>query len=89
MKSIPHLNSDCDFFRYDVKFQNGMDCGGAYIKLLSHYDGFKPVRFFFPDSNQTNSRLDSIDEVSVQPALRSDPKFGLRLELTSWCFLNL
>lgn len=24
------------FIRYEVKFQNGMDCGGAYIKLLTH-----------------------------------------------------
>ena len=23
------------FFRYEVKFQNGMECGGAYVKLLS------------------------------------------------------
>ncbi|KAL3878356.1 hypothetical protein ACJMK2_030717 [Sinanodonta woodiana] len=25
--------------QYDVRFQNGMDCGGAYIKLLSKKDG--------------------------------------------------
>ena len=24
--------------RYEVKFQNGQECGGAYIKLLSHQD---------------------------------------------------
>ena len=24
------------FVQYEVNFQNGMDCGGAYIKLLSH-----------------------------------------------------
>ena len=24
--------------RYEVKFQNGQECGGAYIKLLSHED---------------------------------------------------
>jgi len=23
------------FNRYEVKFQNGIDCGGAYVKLLS------------------------------------------------------
>lgn len=22
-------------FRYEVNFQNGIDCGGAYVKLLS------------------------------------------------------
>jgi len=32
-ESIPCLLS-----RYEVKFQNGQDCGGAYIKLLSHQD---------------------------------------------------
>ena len=23
-------------FRYEVKFQNALECGGAYIKLLTH-----------------------------------------------------
>jgi len=30
-------------FRYEVKFQNGIDCGGAYIKLLSKADKFDLV----------------------------------------------
>jgi hypothetical protein len=25
-------------FRYEVRFQNGQDCGGAYVKLLSNDD---------------------------------------------------
>lgn len=30
-------DSDCSvlLFRYEVNFQNGIDCGGAYAKLLS------------------------------------------------------
>jgi len=28
----------CLTSRYEVKFQNGQECGGAYIKLLSHED---------------------------------------------------
>lgn len=24
-----------DFFRFEVNFQEGLNCGGAYIKLLS------------------------------------------------------
>lgn len=26
---------DSFFARYEVKFQNGLECGGAYVKLLS------------------------------------------------------
>lgn len=29
------LELNADFLRYEVRFQNGMDCGGAYMKLLS------------------------------------------------------
>jgi len=28
----------CLTCRYEVKFQDGQECGGAYIKLLSHQD---------------------------------------------------
>jgi len=31
-------NLACLICRYEVKFQNGQECGGAYIKLLSHQD---------------------------------------------------
>jgi len=30
-----------------VKFQNGQDCGGAYIKLLSHQDKLDLVCSFY------------------------------------------
>ncbi len=30
--------------RYDVKFQNGQECGGAYIKLLSRSPDLNLVR---------------------------------------------
>ena len=29
--------------QYEVKFQNTHDCGGAYMKLLTHDKNFKPV----------------------------------------------
>ena len=28
-------SSSALYFRYEVKFQNGLDCGGGYIKLLT------------------------------------------------------
>lgn len=28
--------------RYDVKFSNGLDCGGAYIKLIQNIPKFDP-----------------------------------------------
>ena len=31
-------------FRYEVNFQDGIDCGGAYIKLLSDEDDLDLVR---------------------------------------------
>lgn len=48
------------FYRYEVKFQNGIDCGGAYIKLLSKTDKFdlvstKPFNHFHPDLSETSS----------------------------------
>lgn len=33
------------FYRYEVKFQQAMECGGAYVKLLSHQDSLDLVRF--------------------------------------------
>ena len=33
------------FCRYEVKFQQAMECGGAYVKLLSHQDSLDLVRF--------------------------------------------
>ena len=32
-------------FRYDVRFQEGMECGGAYIKLLSEADSLDLKEF--------------------------------------------
>jgi len=31
--------------RYEVKFQQAMECGGAYVKLLSHQDSLDLVKF--------------------------------------------
>jgi hypothetical protein len=31
--------------QYEVTFQNGMDCGGAYVKLLSYAKGMKLEQF--------------------------------------------
>lgn len=33
-------------FRYEVNFQDGIDCGGAYIKLLADTDGLNLVWYF-------------------------------------------
>jgi calnexin len=33
------------FVQYEVNFQNGMDCGGAYIKLLSQSSGLDLNKF--------------------------------------------
>lgn len=33
-------------FRYEVNFQNGIDCGGAYVKLLSQSADLNLVRHF-------------------------------------------
>lgn len=33
-----------DLHRYEVFFQNGIDCGGGYVKLLSHSDDLRLVR---------------------------------------------
>lgn len=30
-----NLNNAINFFRYEVKFQEGQECGGGYMKLLS------------------------------------------------------
>ncbi|GCB60670.1 calnexin-like [Scyliorhinus torazame] len=32
--------------QYEVNFQNGIDCGGAYLKLLSHTDDLNLEKFF-------------------------------------------
>uniref|UniRef100_UPI00398E47C8 calnexin-like n=1 Tax=Pristiophorus japonicus TaxID=55135 RepID=UPI00398E47C8 len=32
--------------QYEVNFQNGIDCGGAYLKLLSHTEDLKLEEFF-------------------------------------------
>jgi len=32
-----------DTFRYEVKYTNGMDCGGSYMKLLSDLPGLDLV----------------------------------------------
>ncbi|KAJ3373007.1 hypothetical protein HDU91_001440 [Kappamyces sp. JEL0680] len=31
--------------QYEVNFQNGLECGGAYVKLLTHDPKFDPARF--------------------------------------------
>ncbi|KAI8930258.1 Calreticulin family-domain-containing protein [Entophlyctis helioformis] len=31
--------------QYEVKLQNGLECGGAYLKLLSHNASFEPEHF--------------------------------------------
>ncbi|EDO49786.1 predicted protein, partial [Nematostella vectensis] len=46
-----HLDKKFDFtdkpfiVQYEVKFQQPMECGGAYLKLLSDGQGFKPESF--------------------------------------------
>lgn len=39
--------TDASTYRYEVHFQKSMDCGGAYIKLLSDYDGLRLVSVIF------------------------------------------
>ena len=34
------------FLRYEVKFQQAMECGGAYVKLLSKHDALQLVSVF-------------------------------------------
>ncbi|KAL2918157.1 hypothetical protein HK105_202084 [Polyrhizophydium stewartii] len=52
--------------QYEVKLQNGLECGGAYIKLLTHTDSFEPTSFgestpytimFGPDKCGGNNRV--------------------------------
>ncbi len=31
--------------QYEVRLQEGLDCGGAYLKLASHSADFKPANF--------------------------------------------
>jgi calnexin len=31
--------------QYEVKFQNALECGGAYVKLIAHDPAFKPDQF--------------------------------------------
>ena len=38
--------SDISFFRYEVKFQQALECGGAYVKLLSKHDALDLVIVF-------------------------------------------
>jgi len=33
--------------RYEVKFQNGQECGGAYLKLLTAADNLDLVSYMF------------------------------------------
>lgn len=40
------LKSDIFFFRYEVKFQQALECGGAYVKLLSKHDALDLVIVF-------------------------------------------
>ena len=40
------LKSDVFFFRYEVKFQQALECGGAYVKLLSKHDALDLVIIF-------------------------------------------
>lgn len=35
---IPHAPVSLCVFRYEVNFQAGIDCGGAYVKLLTQTD---------------------------------------------------
>ncbi|XP_065189140.1 calnexin-like isoform X1 [Sycon ciliatum] len=53
-------------FQYDLKLQQGMDCGGSYIKLLSHSDSLDLAQvtdktpytiMFGPDSCGTENKL--------------------------------
>ena len=41
---VPELLTVC---RYEVKFKNGQECGGAYIKLLTKTANFDLVSFQF------------------------------------------
>lgn len=45
-KLVIFTYQQCDFFplfRYEVNFQDGIDCGGAYIKLLADTDDLNLV----------------------------------------------
>ncbi|VDQ13792.1 unnamed protein product [Trichobilharzia regenti] len=57
--------------QYDVKFQDGMDCGGAYIKLLSASPSLDLVSWINLYSKSIVLRADNsferyIDQVKVQ-----------------------
>lgn len=45
MRSVYHFRDKPLCFQYEVHFQKGIDCGGAYIKLLSNYDGLRLSQF--------------------------------------------
>ncbi|XP_069781426.1 calnexin-like isoform X2 [Narcine bancroftii] len=40
------FNGEPLIVQYEVNFQNGIECGGAYLKLLSHTEDLKLVEFF-------------------------------------------
>jgi calnexin len=44
-KPIVFKGKDAVTLSYEVKFQKGLECGGAYIKLLSQTDNFSPSSF--------------------------------------------
>jgi calnexin len=52
--------------QYEVKTQNGLECGGAYLKLLTYDEDFEPEKFFDktpytimfgPDKCGTNNKV--------------------------------
>ncbi len=37
-----HVFADCVGFRYEVRLTEGLDCGGAYLKMLAATPNFDP-----------------------------------------------
>nr|XP_023672153.1 calnexin-like isoform X1 [Paramormyrops kingsleyae]XP_023672154.1 calnexin-like isoform X1 [Paramormyrops kingsleyae] len=45
LRTIFHFTDKPLILQYEVLFQNGVDCGGAYIKLLTHTDHLRLSQF--------------------------------------------
>ncbi|XP_036425298.1 calnexin [Colossoma macropomum] len=45
LRTVYHFRDKPLFLQYEVHFQKGIDCGGAYIKLLTHSDDLRLSQF--------------------------------------------
>ncbi|XP_047013011.1 calnexin isoform X2 [Ictalurus punctatus] len=45
LQTVYHFKEKPLFLQYEVFFQNGIDCGGGYVKLLSHSDDLRLSQF--------------------------------------------